>query len=430
MIKDRPYIVLLLYIDALPLNSLTKMPFLSTLLRKKVKHLQSSLINVSNVPGYSFAIQNSLFSGKLPQETNHWMPYFYHEKAIKSENFLQIYSISSLISRISRRFGITLWNNNLPLLMRKGLFLFKHILYLSTKGVKIRSIPTTLLDYFGTFPYYYINELPYFRLFTNEMMKRTDFKVNTSFIFDSHHKRNLITRVYDLLRFINSLSEERYLFVLYSDELDYIGHHYSPNSILWIKSLHLIDNIIRMLVMYFLKNEIPFELIIFSDHGMCPVHIIVDITKHLHLLYEMMLKNKIVLFIDSTIMLIWYQKEHIRESILEYLQRKASSLAFFVFDRIRDMELLRNYGIYFNTRLYGDTIIQLREGFSFFPNFYSDFIIFRGAHGYVPESTHQKSFILHISNITYITKTPCHLHICEVKDYLINYLTKTSRNYT
>src|SRR3989304_8479929 len=73
MATDMKNLVLFLYIDALKSSFLRPdiMPFLSNF---AAKHHSQVL---ENVFGYSFAIQSCLLSGKYPDETNHWMPYFY-----------------------------------------------------------------------------------------------------------------------------------------------------------------------------------------------------------------------------------------------------------------------------------------------------------------------------------------------------------------
>ncbi len=66
-------LVIFFYIDALNSSFIAPsiMPFLSNL---ATKHRYTQL---ENVIGYSFAIQSCMLSGKYPEETNHWLPYFY-----------------------------------------------------------------------------------------------------------------------------------------------------------------------------------------------------------------------------------------------------------------------------------------------------------------------------------------------------------------
>ena len=77
------------YVDALPLNSITQnvTPFLHQL------KTEGETYPLENIMGYSFGIQSTLLSGKLPSETEHWMPY------LRSPNQRSLFKVMSSIGR-------------------------------------------------------------------------------------------------------------------------------------------------------------------------------------------------------------------------------------------------------------------------------------------------------------------------------------------
>ena len=115
---------ILVYVDALPLKSINAdaTPFLHLLKN------ESDTYTLENIMGYSFGIQSTLLSGKLPSETEHWMPY------IRSPNKR---SLIRVMSSIGRRVN---FKENLPFPLKVARWGLMYKLVLET-GAKTCSIP-------------------------------------------------------------------------------------------------------------------------------------------------------------------------------------------------------------------------------------------------------------------------------------------------
>jgi hypothetical protein len=120
-----------------------------------------------------------------------------------------------------------------------------------------------------------------------------------------------------------------------------------------------------------------FDIIIISDHGMVQVRNYIDLASFIKSYVTE--KNDFIAFYDATIARFWFKRESARKKVIKILS--ALKIGHLLNDNA-----LRDYGVYFADRRYGELIFLLKPGNVIFPNFYS-MLPFppRGMHGYDPQ---------------------------------------------
>lgn len=357
-------LVVFFYIDALNSSFLNSeiMPFLSSL---ATKH---SYCKLENVLGYSFAIQSCMLSGKYPEETNHWLPYFYSPQK------------SPILFKTLNKIGVVFPLDRLPSL--RYLTVSQARRYFLKDGVRINNVPLQIIDKLALYPYYYMCELPFF----NELKELLEKKRQTSltYIGPPQIKKHLYG---SLLKYIRASNHEKEFIIAYDDALDRLGHKFGPYS---TECLHYAEYLDRVLLGVYQKLEKCFgknlTFFVFSDHSQC------EQTHNLNLLSELdretlHLGDDYFCFLDATLALFWAKNKVVKEKILELLGK-------IKIGKVVDESLQKNYHIKFNDERYGEIIFVLKPGGTFFPNFFSPFSAMRGLHGYLPENEVQKGFLV------------------------------------
>jgi len=374
------------YIDALDSGVLSAKftPFLFNLANKGFYQ------KLENIAGYSFAIQSCMLSGKYPDENLHWMPYFYSPK-----NSPMLFKALSKVGRITpldrfsyARYGL-LWT------LRK-LFI--------RKGVHANNIPLSVIGNLYLFPYYYMNELPFFY----ELKKLLDEKCQTALIYLGPPK--VKGDVYSsLLRYVKgSTNKKTKVILVYEDALDRIGHAFGPSSSEYVNYVRKLDKLLANTCSEILKIDTHATFLFFSDHAQSQLTNCVDIISTLGK-FGLQMPNDYQCFIDATVGLFWPNNSTIQERMISILRLlKAGTLI--------DYRLREKYHLKFaDTKMYGDLIYILKPGWAFFPNFFSPFGPMKGLHGYLPEDEVQKSFLISNKKISLHTT-----HVKDVKNLLLN----------
>ncbi|MEM2506670.1 MAG: alkaline phosphatase family protein [Nitrososphaeria archaeon] len=361
------------YVDALPYIQVSDklMPFLSELFKKSKTYM------LQNIMGYSFGIQSTILSGKLPSETMHWMPYVYR---LSNDAFKRC--ISSLARKID--IDITLPH---PLKIARYGFNSRFIM---RKGAKIGSMPLKFIDRFHVYPYYYINELPYFKSLKEDLNNKFGTEVR---YFGPPQNKEPVGQAIQYVKGLNGVINNNVLLFVYLDMLDGIGHSKGVNSKEWNLALTYVDRNIEIMYTYVKKKFNNFAFMIFSDHGMCNVKDTFDVMRCLRM--TGLDRDQATFFVDATLTMIWLNEyEDSMEVKLKETIKRLFGYKVVVLGRKTDKNLLQKCGIYREDRAYGDIIIQTCPGFMFFPNFYSDIKPFIGVHGFLPHEEHQQSFLV------------------------------------
>lgn len=370
---------LFLYIDALDINIIksSTMPFLFNYLKK------NNFSKLKNIYGYSFAIQTTLLSGKLPEDNGQWMPFYYSPESIPL--------LFKLINKFENIFPIDIY---FPSLYSNALFLLQKVF--KRRGVSCNYIPLKLIKYFSVFPYYYMCELPYFQDFQNKLS--VNFNISLKYIGPPVQKKDYYKYLLDYEKKGKNLNE---FIILYDDKLDGLGHKYGPSSPEYSNYSIILDKYLCRVYNYMQNKYNDFSFIIFSDHSQynCEKKIdLINILKNYKITYD----KDYIIFIDATIALIWPKNNIIKNNIIEILNQNDFGKIIY---------------IPFNDVKYGEIIFQLNPGITFIPNFYSPNVSMKGLHGYDPNEVGQNAFI--ISN----KKIPNNInHIKDVKKYIMNIL--------
>ncbi len=363
------------YIDALPFDSISyeRTPFIQKLVNEGYTY------PLQNIMGYSFGIQSTILTGRLPSQTKQWMPYIY--TSCSNINSFRV------LGRLARWMNVDVSGSRLLRTIRYGVT-SKFIL---RKGAKVSSVPWSMADRFFIYPYYYMNELPSLIELENELRATHESRL---LYFGPCLQRKEATR--QATRYIKNLdstarnSLRKTSLILYVDSLDHRGHGHGVGSFVWNSALAKIDSDLRDFYNALEKAVGNFTFSIFSDHGMCNVKRTIDIMKPLRLMG--LGWKDITLFIDATIVNIWIENR-IGKKFLEKSLERIGQDRFIILNKEEDANTLRKVGVPLDRSCTGDLIIQAKPGYVFYPNFYSDRKSFKGAHGYFPDESCQQSFL-------------------------------------
>ena len=364
-------LVVFFYIDALNSSFLNSdiMPFLSSL---ATKH---SYCELENVIGYSFAIQSCMLSGKYPEETNHWLPYFYSPQE------------SPIFFKALNKIGAIFPIDRLPSL--RHLTVGQTRRFISKQGVHINNVPFHIIDKLALYSYYYMYELPFFHELKELLEKK--YQTSLTYMGPPKIKKHLYK---SLLKYIRASNYEKEFIIAYEDALDGLGHKFGPYStecLYYAKSLdRVLLEVYQKLERRFGKN---FTFLVFSDHGQC------EQMHNLNLLSELdratlNLGDDYFCLLDATMALFWAKNKVEKEKVLGVLRK-------IKIGRVIDECLQKKYHIRFNDERYGEIIFALKPGGTFFPNFFSPLSAMRGLHGYLPEDDVQKGFLISDKKFSY-----------------------------
>lgn len=371
-------LTLFLYADALNYSCLdcVVMPFLS-------KIAESCYQCLDNVFGYSFAIQSSMLSGKYPDENGFWMPYYFSPEL--SPLFFKTFG------QFSRAFNLDKSPKLQFLLLKQSRRLFLK------KGAPCNNVPSTVISKLAVYPYYYMCELPFFGELENLMWNQTNTKL--TYVGPPEFRASIYEH---LIKHIKSTTFENEFILAYDDKLDSIGHKFGPNSKEYFSYVRILDKTLSLLYEKLSRHLADrFRLVVFSDHGQCERTLAVNIFSIINRL-GIRIGEDYLCFIDATIALFWPNNERARKLILTILSK--SKLGTVV-----SPELRKRYHISFREDAYGEIIFALKPGIIFFPNFFNPFSAMKGLHGFLPEESVQKAFMVSDNCLPY----DCH----HVKDF-------------
>jgi len=402
-------IYVFVYVDALPLRYINShnTPFLASLMKQ-------GYFILDNIPGYSFGIQSTMLSGKLPQETKHWMPYIYiSEFCEQNDNCLSMH----------RNLYFPSFLNKLRYLPKPMRYIYQFNLCNPIFGIfkknaaKLCGISIEYLDKFYIYPYYYMNENPFFLKLKN--IFEEEYGVNVYYL--GHSLRSIQNNLIKLLKDVYSIrAESRQDLVLftYIDDLDSTGHVQGVGTKQWFEKLNMIDISLSYMYRLFRRLAKSVCFIVFSDHSICNTDEYIDIE---NLFHKYNLKNSTFYFIDATLAFIWVDNYRRKESVLKIINKKLRG-KIRVFDIEADKDTLQRYGVYFRDRKYGDLIVQTKPCKEFFPNFYSITTPLKGLHGFWPDEDLQQAYI--------ITASCNHdfdlfklRHIKDIRNFLLNLIS-------
>jgi hypothetical protein len=237
----------------------------------------------------------------------------------------------------------------------------------------------------GTPSFIPVTILPFFELKFSKKFTDSNPIDNITTLFDQLKKFNMsfyISGLYD------NVSEEKIfkrMLVKINDDttdlllvkfglLDELGHKYGPNSDQVHKYLKEIDKKIEAIVKAINATNEKIHLIIFSDHGMAPIHHYVNLEQKLK---NLNIKNGVdyLLFLDSTMARFWFFSEKAKKIIHNILETEDCG-------KILSESELKNLGLDNIGPEYGTSFFALKAGHVFFPDYYRRYNKPKGMHGY------------------------------------------------
>lgn len=308
-------------------------PFMYTLSKDAHTKLESVL-------GYSETVKQSLMTGTYPNKNGMWAEFI-------------------LKPRSTNKWIKCLPLDHFPHSINVGCRYFISTLFKSD----IRNIPLPLLQYFDHAAE--AAQMPtLYDIFSERQIRFSEYEgLKGKKLF------NKITKI--------DHTHSDVVFIKIPD-LDLIGHIYGTHCRQVYNKVRKIDKMVEKIINYF-KNiwKDQFDIIIISDHGMVQVRNHIDLASFIKSYVKE--KSDFIAFYDATIARFWFKRESARKKVIKILSKLKIG-------QLLNDDVLKEYGVYFSDRRYGELIFLLNPGNVIFPNFYSVLPFSpRGMHGYDPK---------------------------------------------
>jgi hypothetical protein len=237
-------------------------------------------------------------------------------------------------------------------------------------------------------------------------------------IFDELGKQGIPFRVYsyhhwsdaqilDLARADLQATDARFFFI-YLSELDMLFHEHIGDEAQLEERLAWYDRQLRGIFRCAQEIDPDTEFAIFSDHGMTPVREHYDLMKDVEAVGYSSPSDYLVVY-DSTMARFWFFSEEARKGIVGRLESLDCG-------RILSDDELRQLGIFFPDRRYGEVIFLMQPGWLLAR---SDFNGRRwmpvGMHGYHPDDPYSDAIYLTNRRPTANLQTIADVHECLVE---------------
>jgi predicted AlkP superfamily pyrophosphatase or phosphodiesterase len=342
-------ISIFIFIDALGYEIAKGLDFMTDILPTKAK--------LRTVFGFSSACIPSILSGRLPSEHKHWN-FFYYAPEKSPFKMLSVFSL--LPGFIANRGRV------------------RHVM---SKWVGKR------LNFSGYFQLYNV-PFKYYHLFDTcekaDIFKPGGLNAGKSivdFLVENkvpHVFTNWRTpeeeRINQMLQAVRK-GEVPFAF-LYTASLDAVLHFNSRNSDLVKKKIDWYAGRFHEVHSAAVKSYDEVKMFLFSDHGMAEIHKTYDMIRDIELLGLKFGKDYVAMY-DSTIGRFWFMNDDARKRITEALARIDCA-------RVLSDEELKNLGVFFEDRQFGELMCLMNPGVLIVPSFMGEKPIF-GMHGFHPD---------------------------------------------
>jgi predicted AlkP superfamily pyrophosphatase or phosphodiesterase len=354
----KPKLSLFVFIDAFGREVFLRHPFFLQDLRIDDKKLDTIL-------GYSSACDPSIISGKLPSEHLMWSSFYYDPKG---SPFKWTKALAVLPDSIFRRGRV------------------RH--YLSKLIKKVLGF-TGYFQLYGV-PFKY---LPLFNYAEKKRIWEPGGLLRGETIFDELARRGIPHYVHDsavsdetkLERLTADIETQRIEFAYCSlGKLDALMHAVGTRDPKVTDLIRWYDQEVRKLIATAEAHYDEVAWYVFTDHGMHDIikgyDLIADIEKT-----GMRWNVDYVAFYDSTMARFWFLSEAARIQLTELLSHHAQG-------RILSDEELKNEGVLFEDRMYGELIFLMNPRIQMVPSFMGVKQI-KGMHGYHPQNADSSASI-------------------------------------
>ena len=343
--------LLAIFIDALGFDMINdeNMPFISKLSK------EYCLLPLKPILGYSDAIRATLFTGTYPDKHGYWIKYRFNPR----ESPYKIYRPLKFLDK-------------LPGTLKRGTKTIASNILSSVVGsdLTIHNIPIDVVHFFSRTcegELYEPNVLVVPTIF--DIMREEDM----SFTYLRSHEINIFKAV-------RKLKDEDFV-LIYLHCLDFAGHRYGLKSPRYKQFQRALDFMVMKLIRNLGKRAE--NMLIFSDHGLTEPKYYVDFNWLVQLSEH---GRSYLLFLDSTMVHIWYLKPFIKDRLKSVFQRMP-------YGHVLSDKEKRELRISFKHRWYGDDIYLLKPDYQIFPNYIS-LIKPKAMHAYHPKFRHQWGILI------------------------------------
>jgi len=181
------------------------------------------------------------------------------------------------------------------------------------------------------------------------------------------------------IKAVDRIEADTELTIIYLHYLDFAAHRYGLRDLRYIKVLKRVDRLCRHLVK---RGEermgASVNLLVFSDHGMTQPSSYINLSR---LIDDPRHGRDYLLFLDSTMIHIWYLNPDKKDDVAEKLGKLP-------YGRILSQEDRKRLRVSFGHRWYGDDVYLLKPYYQIFPNFIS-LLKPRAMHAFDPKYQHQ-----------------------------------------
>lgn len=221
-------------------------------------------------------------------------------------------------------------------------------------------------------------------------------------VYSYHHWAD--PQILDLARWDLETTDATFFFI-YLSELDMLFHEHMQEERKLEERLAWYDARLREIFQRALEIDPDATFTIFSDHGMTPVREHYDLVKEVEAPGFSTPSDYLVVY-DSTMARFWFFSEEARKAITARLESLACG-------RILPDDELKELGIFFPDRRYGEVIFLLRPGWMMSR---SDFTGRRwdpvGMHGYHPDDPYSDAIFLSNRRPAANLRTIADIHEC------------------
>ena len=239
--------------------------------------------------------------------------------------------------------------------------------------------------------------LPFFNWVEKRNIYQPGGLSKSSSIFDSLAEAGVPSQVYTYHQWTDKQILERAqrdiqsvkngVFFLYLSEIDHLLHHHCEDESLIDQELASYEAALKAVFAAATEADPDARLTIFSDHGMTPVRHRYDLSRDIRTLGFVMPKDYLAVY-DSTMARFWFYNPEARRQFLSYLKGVSCG-------RILADEELRQLGILFEDRRYGEVIFLLDPGWLMGGSDFNDGAWMpTGMHGYHPDDPYSSGIFL------------------------------------
>jgi len=164
------------------------------------------------------------------------------------------------------------------------------------------------------------------------------------------------------------------LTILHLGSLDIIGHNYGPNTEEMEQGIKKIDSAVSNITQAITESASNIRLIIFSDHGMSPIHEYLNISEIMNDL-PVSAGDDYLMFLDSTMARFWFHNSDAKKEILNALSKYEQG-------HILESGECAKYHIDDLNREHGEIIYAVDDGVAIYPDYFRRHNPPKGMHGY------------------------------------------------